>query len=245
MKDIDFLPNRYHEQGARRKAQAWRIMLLILFGGVCAASAVGQQFVRRSVESQIDAIAPAYASADATNRLLEKLQEELKSADSEAALYAFLHHPWPRTQILAALVKPLNESVYLSELQIHDEAKLVQRPEQGRPQNNLPPEASQIDRLPSQVDLERLQADRDGKQTVVTLVGQTTDISALHRYVTELGRVRLFSTAKLVSLHSIEDKSQQPRSQFNVRVIVRPGYGASNSNAEQTTMATYDPHGDA
>ena len=39
MKNVDFLPTRYHERDLRRQAQIWRYLVLLAFGSViCAAT---------------------------------------------------------------------------------------------------------------------------------------------------------------------------------------------------------------
>jgi len=247
MNNIDFLPKRYHEQGVRRKSQLWRIILLVLFGGVCAATAVGQQILRRSVKSQLDAIAAEYASANATNQMFDRIQADLKDANASAELYAFLQHPWPRTQILASLSKPLDETIYLSQLHVYDEtvkANLSSH-RSSRPGSKSEPDTAKALNLPSQADLKRLDSALLNKRTVISIVGKTTDIAALHKYVAELKRADLFTSAKLVSLQSIEDDARQAVSQFRLRVLVRPSHTLETTATSGSTPASSEIKGDA
>ena len=54
MKQIDFLPERYREQTARKSAATWRVGVLLLFGGCCAAAAFGQ-YLRQNRKAALQA----------------------------------------------------------------------------------------------------------------------------------------------------------------------------------------------
>jgi len=246
MKSIDFLPKRYHEQGVRRKSQLWRFLLLVLFGGICAATAIGQHLLRRSVNAELQAVATDYAAANETNQLFDRMQTDLEEADSNAELYAFLQHPWPRTQILSSLAKPLNEAIYLSELHVFEEPVRVNRSSQ-RPtaqRSGSEHESDQATTFPAQMDLNRLRSETYKTQTVISIVGQTTDIGELHKYVAELRRAKLFEAAKFVSLQSIKDAARQSISRFSLRIVVQPSFAVQATRPTGDAVAAYDNTGD-
>ena len=50
-----------------------------------------------------------YAAAQTQVRELSTLQIADRRAGHEASLFTYLEHPWPRTQLLAEVVRPLPE----------------------------------------------------------------------------------------------------------------------------------------
>ncbi len=233
MKTIDFLPTRYHEQKAKRKTKVWRLLLLVVFGGICAATAFGQYRLRQSVVQQLNDVESTHKVAVAANNRFDNLQTELQKIRADAELYTFLRHPWPRTQILRAVTKPLPESIALTELQVQSQRERVRRSE-SQPRNRRRDESTeeQPKMLPARQDLQQMREEFAAARTFVHLTGLTTDTVALHKYVADLSSAKLFSKAELLSLESIDQEHQDRVSEFDVRLIVLPGYGLPNGPAK-------------
>src|SRR5688500_5808847 len=113
MKDIDFLPARYREQYSQRRAQLWRLTVLALFVAGVGATAAGQYTLRRSARQHLEAVNPQHSAARAKSDQHTQLQQQLKDVQATTQLYAYLQHPWPRTQILAEVAERLPATLTL------------------------------------------------------------------------------------------------------------------------------------
>src|SRR5690242_9526610 len=118
MHEIDFLPARYREKQARQVDRWWRVAVASAVG-LGLAAAAGYQFAEQQlVESERAVVQPAYDEAIALAQRLEKVRVDWSEAQSKARLIAYLSHPWPRSQVLATVTKPLPEDVTLTEVKV-------------------------------------------------------------------------------------------------------------------------------
>jgi Tfp pilus assembly protein PilN len=238
MRNLDFLPLEFHQTHAQKRWQPWRAILmtvvaLLLLGGVAS-----QHLRRRHLQSQLQLILPAHQAALRQQSQLAGLQTQLQRTTAEAGLVAYLHHPWPRTRILEAVLDPLPQEVTLEHLKIHREAASSKTPgpfpqTPAAPQNK-PSEAKEA--LPPAVgDLKQLRDACDPQRTVVAISGVTTDTDALHAYLSRLAHSRLVAKAELVSIErepgsggpSLDADKPAPAepARFHATVTVQPGYG--------------------
>ena len=111
MTNIDFLPARYKEQHATRRKHAWRLVVVCLFGSSVVLAALFQNTLHRTISAQLEASVQQYGDAESRRAKLTTLQADLRLARHEAELYTYLQHPWPRSQILAAIADPLPEGI--------------------------------------------------------------------------------------------------------------------------------------
>ncbi len=244
MQNIDFLPPRYREQTVARKSSLWHLIVFVLFGGVVAATAAGQYALRLTALQERDDVIIQHASAKTTADLHDRLQLQLAEVEATADLYAYLSHPWPRTQIIAALHEPLPQQIVLTQLNIRRENNSWQ--ESGVVGRRSPVRQNEEDKeseslRPAERDLHSLRSENDANSTVITVSGYTTDTPALHRYVQQLGRSSLLARAELRSFEAADERIQAGASTFEVRAIVRPGYGqpgAPSGSAEQVDLLT-------
>lgn len=225
MQDIDFLPVRYRQRHVRRQSQPWRIAVVAAFAGLLAAAVLSQHSRKRQAEKELAAIIPQYDLAVGQNRKLAEVHARLNTARANAELFTYLRHPWPRTQLLAALLAPLPEEITFERLQIACEMppELTPGKRHSRTENEDEKEAN--DKLPPAArDLKRLRNQSDKARTVVSISGTTSDSAALHRYLGELGGTALISKADLDSIEGAEN-DRAGVLQFRATLVVRPGYG--------------------
>jgi hypothetical protein len=244
MQHIDFLPVQYRQRDVRRQLQPRRIVVVIVFAALLAAAVVSQQDRKRQAEKQLAAIQPQYDLAIRQNRKLAEVWAELDTARNAAELFTYLRHPWPRTQILAALLAPLPEAITLETLQIAPEVSGGRRQGSGSRgqaadhQSAISNQQS-LDKLPPAArDLKRLRDEFDNAKTVVTISGITSDSAALYRYLGGLGGTSLFTRANLNSLDSAENEPAGAL-RFRATLVVRPGYGQPGgpTGPEKGTLA--------
>src|SRR5262245_36543866 len=111
MKNIDFLPDIYRKRAALRRAQVWWGIVVLIFGTAIGSAASAQYLLKCNIQRELRAIAPQYSESQLRVRELAGLQEQITAAARQARLVTWLEHPWPRSQILAEVVRPLPESM--------------------------------------------------------------------------------------------------------------------------------------
>lgn len=227
--EVDFLPAHYRERTAKQKGRAWRLTTIILLAMMLPVASFYQLRVHGTIQRELTAIRPQCATLDAYRSQLQTLDKKRLNLEAKARLFAYLHHPWPRSQILSALLPPLPESVALTSIQIEEMASnaIATTPVSRNPQQETQPQTP--DSIPADADLKFLRERHDKAQVVVLLSGLTTDQSQLHEYLGQLARNRLFVKAELLSLESPTTKqtanSAADGDQFRARLIVIQAHG--------------------
>jgi hypothetical protein len=225
MQDIDFLPAQYRQKYLRRRWQPWRVAVVAAVAALLLAGVFSQRNRKRQAEEELATILRQYDLAVRQNRRLAETWTELHSVRNTAELFTYLRHPWPRTQLLAAVLAPLPEGIDIEELQITHETRRDHALSERRTRADSAGEGAQLKLLPPAVrDLTRLRDEFDKLRTVVLISGTSGDTAALHRYLGELGNASLFSRAELDLLTGAEN---QPAGtlQYRATLVVRPGYG--------------------
>jgi hypothetical protein len=233
MHEIDFLPIEYRQKHARRQSQPWQVVVAMAIVGLVATAAIVQNYRRHRIENDLATIIPVYdAAVNQQNRMAEA-QKRLQAAKACAELYTYLRHPWPRTQLLSALVAPLPGTITLQQIHI-----LRETPANGPAGEVRPPvdPKAQEERLkslsPAARDLCKLSGRLDALQTVVVLTGTATEIAALHRYIGDLEAMEIFDKAELDSFNSIDNAKSGDVLQFRAVLAVQPGYGQQGGPTE-------------
>jgi hypothetical protein len=224
MTEIDFLPDRL-----RVNRQEHKTRLLWYAGVACCVAALGvastlQYATRRQLSADLALASQSYETAQLEIQRLARVRAELAAIHDEAELMTYLRHPWPRTQIVAALLAPLPQTMTLTELRIARESPMQTGLGRIQPEGGPAGADSKADkRTPARRDLDRLRQTIDEARTMVLLDGTATDGAALHRYLSDLRQNPLFTAIELGSLESGEESAGLTR--FNVRLNVLPGHG--------------------
>ena len=241
MKNIDFLPDIYRQQGELRRARIWWGAVVVIFGTAIGLAAGVQFWLRHNIQRQLDQLEPQFVQAQQQSRELSSLNAQILKAGRSAGLFTFLEDPWPRTQVLAELVRPLPKSVYLTRVQIGEEEVLRAAEATGSARRRKRHEEEEGPKLsPVEQDLAQLRTDAERRQTFVDLEGQTQDVTELHAYVAEIGHSTLFASAQIRSLEVMPGNALPAQTRFTVRANVRPGYAVSGGgpSAPPTSMRT-------
>lgn len=233
MQDIDFLPVEYFQRRVRRQARPWRIAVVTLCAALAAGAAAAQYFQQQRLQSEMHALIPAYQLAAAQDQQIAQMQTRLKNQQHTAELLAYLQHPWPRTQILRALLEDLPGQVVFEQLRIWRERLPTQPSAEVRlPSAERREDLSRVP--PAERDLRSLREQYDSSQVHVKITGVTSDSTALHRWVSSLGKHRLFARAELTSIETAgQDNPQLMR--FSAVALVAPGYGEPGSSGPPET----------
>lgn len=226
MHNVDFLPAEYRQKHAQRQSQPSQAVVAFAIVALVAGAALAQQYRKHRLQSDLAAIGPVYEEAMNQQSRLAEGQERLKVARAGAELYTYLRHPWPRTQLLAALLSPLPSAITLQQIQILREAPANPTETEIRPNVDKKAEEEKLKSLsPAERDLARLRGQLDGLQTVVVLTGTATEIDALHRYIGALDATDIFDKAELDCFNSIDKSKSGDMLQFRAVLSVEPGYG--------------------
>ena len=212
-------------------------MVIIAFVALVGFGVAYQQHLRIVAQQQLADLLPSYDQAQVEVKRLGELQLLSQSIERQAELETYLKHPWPRTQIIAALVDQLPEEVQLDKISIVREPLPVNVNE-SHPVGVKVGETAQTKLDPAQRDLEAIRGVYDRSQIVVQLAGQTNDPLAFHRYLEDLGRCKLFTKLEEGGVERLGGDAND-RIQFTARIIVRPGYGQPGGpTIEPTTAST-------
>ena len=218
----------------------------MLFALAIAGTASGQWLLRRALDAQVRFVEPNYLIAQRRQAEIAKLMENRKRAEELAALYLYLEYPWPRTQLLAAIAQPLTPSIQLTNLNLIEqtEAAPVGRGEE-RDTNHSNAEGEKSEQITPHSVLARLKGEHDRQRTVLELSGEFASAKELHAYVDSLARSPLFASASLKGLESGSEDPAKKTSRFNIRVVVRPGYGQPGApvrKADEADVAVVGLH---
>ncbi len=240
MHDLDFLPVEFRQTHAQKRWQPWRAIIMTAVAVLIIGGVASQHLRRRHLESELEGIRPAHQTALRQQSRLSGLQAGLQRVKAQAELVAYLHHPWPCTRIIEALLDPLPPQVTFDHLEIHKEAAASKTP--GRfpqppaaPQNKEAEAKTQEALPPAARDLKQLRDSCDRQQTTIAISGVATDGDALHEYLGRLAHAPLLAKAELVSIEREPESEGAPRAagqavpvetvRFRATLTVKPGYG--------------------
>lgn len=221
MKNIDFLPDIYRQQRIQRSARRWWCLVAGIFSVALLAAAASQWILRGSIQRELAQVEPKYAEALQREVQLQVVRQEVARAEEVASLYAYLGHPWPRTQLLAGVIRPLPASIALSEVTIGFQAL-----PQGAPLTAASRGTGAAKPAPTEAaqDMNTLRQECDGRHTILSITGTALQLNDLHAYVDQLGKSPLIAAAHLKGVESSTSGSPG-EARFHIHVVIRPGYG--------------------
>jgi Tfp pilus assembly protein PilN len=244
MQDIDFLPLEYRQQHARRRWQPWRVAVVAVFLALLVLAVLTQFRQRWKAEGDLAAILPLYDEAMRQKGRLAEIHSQLQAAKSQADLSTYLRHPWPRTQLLAAVLDPLPDAVVLRQFHVAHETAIGQSAAAQRPGTDKKTDDEKASKLPAaQRDLKRLREELDTSKTLVRIAGTAKASDVLHRYLADLAKSDLFSKVELRSIERTEGNAATAL-RFQATLIVRPGYGQPGGPAGPAETASVVSHAD-
>jgi hypothetical protein len=226
MHEVDFLPAAYHLEHAQRRDRPWRVLVLVCFTFLLLAASVIDFQRRQRVRRDLQTIAPLYEKALAQMAALAALENRLAGAGAESELYTYLRHPWPRTQLLDAILGPLPDNIVVERLHLARESIKPAKAANALAKTDPKTEEQERAKLPLAArDLKRLRPEFDLTQTVISVIGSTPDSAALHDYLNQLSKGDLVAKTQLCSIQTVPGDQGGPVLRFTVTVTIRPGYG--------------------
>jgi Tfp pilus assembly protein PilN len=239
--DVDFLPPEYRQQHARRRHIGQQVLIGSVVIGLVAMASAGQVYWAQNVRRELAALMPQCERVAAQTVELNKLQAELQVAQAEAQLLTYLRHPWPCTQLFAALTAPLPNTITFRELRITRSATKIDTPDRS-PRLDRKAMEKLLAKLPrAGRDLKALREQCDTAPLSISLLGVASDSAAVYRYLGELNKNRLLAKVDLVSLENASQ--QEDQLEFKMALLVRSGYGQPNGPSGPPTEKTVPAKG--
>jgi hypothetical protein len=220
--EVDFLPARFREQQVQRRVTGWQIAVVAAFAGLMGSTAWLQHRTLSRLEASVSRVRAEHDTATRTARELGGLQQQLSTLDAHAALYTFLRYPWPRTQIVTAVLRSIPRDITIDEINIARENTARAAVPSNRQADTVPP-GEREEPAPPVADLQKLRQDAEATETVVSVVGRTSDVAALHHYLEQVAEESLIARATIHSLERSEDDGEV-KVKFEAKIIVRKGY---------------------
>jgi Tfp pilus assembly protein PilN len=200
------------------------------------------QFIAHlAVVTSLVQVEPGHIAAVQQSQKLDKITKDLEIARGQAALFAWLGHSWPRSQILAKIHEPLPDSMRLTDVKLTVETKTptgVAATGRSRAQRRgaEPAETPPEDGKQAERDWRKLAERVQEQEEVVTLAGVSVDTTAPHTYVAKLRQSGLFAKSELKSLESVAGENAKTQ-KFEIRLVLAPGHGKSESKAKPAQQA--------
>jgi len=227
LQDVDFLPARFREEYAQRRMRAWRIFVVAVFASALPVASLYQYRIRLALKQELAAVAQQQQQSLADQQRLATLQSTLAELNSTAELFSWTNHPWPRTQLLAAVAAPMPESITLDQLKIFVEPFETERRPTKRTEQSSGSKQGEP-KFPSARDQRTLSGQLDGA-TLVRIHGRTTNSSELHGYLADLADSEFFMQADLDAIgNQATDAMGRPAADFEALLVVRPSYFQPN-----------------
>lgn len=242
--EIDFLPARYRTEHVQKRVAVWRAIVLVSFLALLTGLSIAQHRGKRRLEAELVATQRQYGLVWVQAERIDQLDAELRPLNATVELLTYLRHRWPTSQLMAAALEPLPESVVLDLMHVSpDAAPATVGGRSGAPRVRVEAEAPPDDTPPHAKDLAALRKDYDRTRTVIRLSGRSTDLNALHAYVAQLDAHRLIDRAELQSV-DVQAAADPGTFRFQVRVVCAPSYaqeGGPAAQAADTTSLAYKP----
>ncbi len=224
MQNIDFLPTDFKRRRTNRHGRSWQIVVGIAAIGLLVAAAMAQSRAHSQIKARLAQIEPGRNLLDAQQSELAEMRARLAETEAQAGLLAYMGHPWPKTQLLAAALRSVPDAIVYDRVHIALDSQPGQAP---RRQTGEDAEVDLTTLEPALRDMQLLQQEYDIGVVAIVLEGITTDGIELHRYLDGLNDVPLLDKVELQSLESTNDESEV-KFRFEARLTVRPGFGQPN-----------------
>ncbi len=219
---IDFLPDRYREESTQRRVNLWRLAVVGMFVWLVVVGTLVQRQTRAKTAKRLAAVNRNYEFAQRRSANLGRLLVEQREAIAQAQLVNYLRHRWPRTQVLAVVLRPLPDAITLHELHLANEFTTAQGPRADTTLGERNDEATDPPELAKR-DLRQLRQ-QVGAKAVVTLEGTTSDAARLHDYLAAVAANPLVFQAELQNIEAGQGDHWSV-ARFRARIEMRPGYG--------------------
>lgn len=224
MQRIDFLPQRYRDEQQIARHRLWHLLVALMLGGVIAASATYQHWLRRELAREQQAFRGQYVAAQQTSVELRRKQQQLAARDGTAELYTLVQSAWPTTALLESVTAELPSSVTIRELQVVSETEPMARSaESVEPTQIASPEAE---------DLKRFRRRTQQPRQVIRLLGSAADLAEFDAYVHALRAAPLLREVELETVQQQTDRGLEDLRPVGEASMLRPRPGTRPASLE-------------
>ena len=225
MQTIDFLPEHYRERRKQRRVRWWWALIVCLFGGIVLGTASVQWLSVQRVKRELAQLELQCKTHRQLDQELLALETKVASLSHSANLYTFLKHPWPRTQILAAVVTPLPKDVQLTSIRVAE--TLIAKKPGTAAAPEATPETAKVTPIAAVADLQQLHDAHEAQRIVVHVEGSVREAETLHAYLEALAQQPLIAEARLSGMETRKLETHT-LVVFELHITIKSAHGLSD-----------------
>lgn len=217
--EIEFLPKKYREKRKGHSFQVSRLLLTVVVVAGMAGVLFYQLAKLHAVNLQVAAIDSEHEKIMQLMQEVERRRMDVADKRHHAKLLTFLDHPYPKSQIIAAIANPLPTEITITRLQITVEQLATTGAKPPSEKGKQAPKGH-----PMQLDLKQLIDDAKSHRCTVEVEGTTDDTSCLYTFLASLHQAEIIESAKIESIDPQQKSDGSEFSNFTAHVKVKRGY---------------------
>lgn len=217
--EIEFLPKKYREKRKGHNFQVSRILLIVILVASMSAVLLYQLAALHSVNLQVAALDGQHEKVMQLMQEVELRRAEVAVKRHHAKLLTFLDHPYPKSQIIAAIANPLPTEITITRLQVSVEQMAGNH---AKPPSEKGKEAPKGH--PMELDLKQLIDETKARRCTVEVEGTTDDTSCLYTFLASLHQAEIIESAKIESIDPHQKTDGSEFSNFTAHVKIKRGY---------------------
>lgn len=217
--EIEFLPKNFREKRKSHNFQVSRLLLIVVIVAGMSAVLLYQLAALHSVNRQVAALDEQHNKVMQLMQEVERRRGEVVVKRHHAKLLTFLDHPYPKSQIIAAIANPLPSEITITRLEVTVEQLA---------NNNAKPPSEKGKKAPQghsmELDLKQLIEEVKTRRCTVEVEGTTDDTSCLYTFLASLHQAEIIESAKIESIDPHQKTDGSEFSNFTAHVKVKRGY---------------------
>ncbi|QDU75068.1 hypothetical protein Pan97_20890 [Bremerella volcania] len=217
--EIEFLPKKYRE---KRKSHNFQISRLLLIVGIVAgmsAVLLYQLASLHSVNLQVAALDQQHEKVMQLMQEVDRRRNEVAVKRHHAKLLTFLDHPYPKSQVIAAIANPLPTEITITRLQVTVEQIAAANAKPASEKGKAVPKGH-----PMELDLKVLIDEAKSRRCTVEVEGTTDDTSCLYTFLASLHQAEIIESAKIESIDPQQKTDGSEFSHFTAHVKIKRAY---------------------
>ncbi|PQO25988.1 hypothetical protein C5Y96_21290 [Blastopirellula marina] len=217
--EIEFLPKKYREKRKSHNFQVSRLLLIVVIVAGMSAVLLYQLASLHAVNLQVSALDSQHEKIMQLMQEVERSRAEVAVKRHHAKLQTFLDHPYPKSQIIAAIANPLPTEITITRLQVTVEQLAATSAKPPSEKGKSVPQGH-----PMVLDLKQLIGEAKAHRCTVEVEGTTDDTSCLYTFLASLHQAEIIESAKIESIDPHQKSDGSEFSNFTAHVKVKRGY---------------------
>ncbi|MBA2114974.1 hypothetical protein [Bremerella alba] len=217
--EIEFLPKKYREKQKSHNFQVSRLLLIVVIVAGMSSVLLYQLASLHSVKRQVAALDDQHEKVVQLMQEVDQRRGEVVVKRHHAKLLTFLDHPFPKSQIIAAIANPLPTEIAITRVQVTVEQVASTNAKPPSEKGKKAPQGH-----PMELDLKQLIDEVKAHRCTVEVEGTTDDTSCLYTFLASLHQAEIIESAKIESIDPHQKTDGSEFSNFTAHVKVKRGY---------------------